>query len=413
MDSSGLTTLIALLAVGYVTADLFTRLVRRFALHFELVDLPGERKIHSRPVPRFGGLAIYLAVHCSLSAGLLLSPHYLGLATLAAKPLLAIFLGGLFVLLLGAADDYWRLSAAWKLFFQVVISLIPILGGVVISGFTVPSTGVAIDFFELNRVVGILLTVLWTAGLMNALNFIDGADGLLSGVCTIAALVLGMVSMHHQQYLVAGAFFTIMGSCLGFLRHNSYPASIFCGDSGSLFLGYMFATLTVYANIKSTALSSFLLPVLALGLPIFDSLATVAIRALRGIPVAQPGRDHLHHKLMRLGYSQRTVGRFFYAIALVLGLLTLFMMNRSDEFATLCVVMVTLAIFTLSRQLDVLFERRQERLMQQLGHLPEQLTAVGAVPPPGSAGDPPAAPPPSVTNPAESRREDGPPAASR
>jgi UDP-GlcNAc:undecaprenyl-phosphate GlcNAc-1-phosphate transferase len=284
---------------AFLLAVLATPAIRRAALGLGMVDRPAERKLHSKPVPLLGGVAIYGAVIFSL----LLFPDSKGLVQLTG-----IVLGASWISFWGLWDDRFGLSPIVKLLAQVAAGVILIAVGVQVS-LPVPDW------------VNIALTLFWVVGITNAFNLLDNMDGLSSGVAAVAAAWIMLMAAMNGQFLVGGLAAAVLGACLGFLIHNFNPARIFMGDSGSLFLGFMMAVLGIKLRFPANVnWVTWMVPVLVLGVPVFDT-ALVFISRLRRRknPFTTPGKDHLSHRLTRIGWTGREVVLLLYLAGCALG----------------------------------------------------------------------------------------------
>lgn len=287
-------------------------MIRRIALKLGLVDRPGGRKIHKSPIPRVGGIALYLG-------GLIGALPFLTDNT----ETVGILLAGTFVMLIGLLDDLIDLQARVKLAGQIVGCLILLAAGVKIDFVT--------DFITGHGLValGLLtwpLTLLWVTGLTNTVNLVDGVDGLAGGIVFIALstlLAVRLVTPHlHDSELISNVLIltaAIMGSLLAFLRFNVYPAIIFMGDSGAYFLGFMTAALSVAGATKGSILFPLIVPLIALGLPVLDVFFAILRRYSKKVPIFQADKEHLHHRLLEKGFSQRDTTRFLWMVSACFG----------------------------------------------------------------------------------------------
>ena len=274
----------AAVALGLVV--LLAPAVGGMARRLGVVDHPGGRRQHSRPVPRLGGIALFLGIMVPALAFLELGRETRG-----------ILLGAAVATVVGAVDDFRGLRWLEKLVGQVGAASIPVGFGIWIDRFTFPFLGV----HELSPWLGKPLTVLWIVALMNMVNFLDGLDGLAAGVCSIAGGTFSVIALSLGKPQAAIVF----GACLGFLRHNFYPARIFMGDSGALLLGFALATVAVQGLLKTAATVALFFPLLVLAVPILDTGFVVARRLKYGQPIYAADREHLHHRFLRIGFSQR------------------------------------------------------------------------------------------------------------
>jgi UDP-GlcNAc:undecaprenyl-phosphate GlcNAc-1-phosphate transferase len=296
----GLAFLVAALVVALVTTPLAMRLAWRLGV----VDQPGGRRIHDRPVPLLGGLGIV--------AGILL----------AAAPLIdierryvALFGGAVLIALLGAIDDWLGLPPWLKLLGQVGCATLPVAAGIRIEKITVPVLlGDGIDLAWL----GWPLTVIFIVAVANIVNFADGMDGLAGGMCAIAGVSFAILSTSLYRYDAAIVFAAVAGACVGFLRWNFHPARVFMGDSGALPLGFLLAALSVQGVVKTSAALALVFPLLVLLVPILDTSFVILKRLKYRQPISSGDRNHFHHRLLEIGYSQRRAALLLYAWCAVL-----------------------------------------------------------------------------------------------
>lgn len=291
---------------AFIVAWAVTPLVILTSKRFNLFDWPGEkRKVHEQPVSRLGGVSLFV----SFLASFLLFHFglHIPFSWFFVLGILAFFLTGLL-------DDLFSLSPWLKLLGQILGAVLLIQGGVIIRFFTLPWD----QMFYLGF-WGYPLTLLWIVGIANALNLIDGLDGLSGGVGAIASFTLGMIAWQEGRMEPAVLSFILSGGILGFLLYNFPPARIFLGDGGALFLGAMLASTSVQGAVKSAAAFTLAVPILILGVPIFDTFFAIVRRKKNGLSILHPDRGHLHHRLLERGYSQREVVVIFYGISALCG----------------------------------------------------------------------------------------------
>jgi len=298
-----MTVVFAFLISCIVTLSI-TPWIRKLAIRTGFMDIPDARKAHAHPTPFLGGVALFIGLTCSFVLFGDKSPHAL-----------IIGFGALATLLLGLWDDKTHASARSKLIGQIAIASVTYFSGLSISFVTDPFSGEIIHLGWLSFPV----TLIWIVGIMNTLNLIDGMDGLASGVSAICAFMMTLVAIALGQYPVALLSASILGVTLGFLRYNFTPAQIFLGDAGSLLLGYLLATVSIIGVLKSTLTLSMLLPLLMLAVPIFDTMDAILRRIKRGQPIYMADRDHIHHRLLRMGFNQKQVVLILYAMTAVFG----------------------------------------------------------------------------------------------
>src|ERR1700746_1237808 len=284
--------------VALVVVVLLTPAVGGMARLLGAVDAPGGRRLNRRPVPRLGGLALFLGILVPALAFLPLGRETRG-----------VLLGAAVAVTVGAIDDFRGLRWFEKLGGQVLAASIPVGFGVWVDRFTFPVIGV----HALPAWVGMPLTVIWIVAIMNMFNFLDGLDGLAAGVAAIAGLTFSVIALSLGKPDAAILSAIVFGACVGFLRHNFYPARIIMGDSGALLLGYMLATISVQGLLKTAATVALFFPLLVLAIPIVDTTFVVVRRLKHGEPVFEADQAHLHHRFLRRGFSQRRAALTIWA----------------------------------------------------------------------------------------------------
>ncbi|MGI6452584.1 MAG: glycosyltransferase family 4 protein [Syntrophomonadaceae bacterium] len=302
--------------------------VIKLALKIKAVDRPEKRKVHSRLMPRLGGLAIFVPFTLVMA---LMGKFY--------GPYTGIILGGSIIFLVGALDDIFGLSAWVKLGGQIIAALVAIHYGVIVHFVTNPFDG----YLDLGM-LSLPLTLLWIVGVSNAINLIDGLDGLAAGVSAIAAITMGIIAFNEGLFGAAGVALILVAAILGFLPYNFYPAQTFMGDGGSNFLGFILACMAVMGTAKSAALISLLVPLVILGIPIFDTFFAIIRRIHKKQPIFSPDKDHLHHRLMALGVSHRRTVLIIYAISIVFGAISVTMTFISGPKALMVIALLMLAV---------------------------------------------------------------------
>lgn len=317
---------------AFLTASILsfvlTPLAKKLAHKIGAIDVPkDDRRVHKTPIPRLGGLAIYLATFITIFVfGLM------GEVTMDSS-IVAIFIGASIIVVMGMVDDTKPLSAKVKLLGQIIAALVLVKGGIRIEVFSNPF----IEGYNVTSlgVFSIPVTVIWIVGITNTLNLIDGLDGLAAGVGAIASLSLFFVAANFVNispfyYVVMFIAVVLSGAAVGFLPYNFNPAKIFMGDTGSLFLGYMFAVLSVRGVMKGVTTLSFVLPIVILGLPIFDTAFAIVRRSLKGQPIMQADKGHVHHRFLRLGYTQKQTVLTMYLICVALGMIAFLLSNMTS-----------------------------------------------------------------------------------
>jgi UDP-GlcNAc:undecaprenyl-phosphate GlcNAc-1-phosphate transferase len=301
-----MTQILLIFLTALTFSILGTPVARRLALHTGVVDAPSARKIHGTPVPLLGGAAIYAAFVLAL---IVLGDQFY------IRELIGILLGATLVSLFGLADDRWGLHAYLKLGGQLLAGVVLILGGAQVQLFAQPWLNWA-------------LTLLWVVGITNALNLLDNMDGLSGGVTTVAAaFFLLLAAMGRPPQVLVGAMAAaLVGACIGFLRYNLNPATIFMGDTGSLFLGFLLAALGIKLRFPSNVpWITWLVPVCVLALPIFDTALVTVSRLRRGLnPLTAAGTDHLSHRLVALGLTRREAVLTCYLLGGACGMVAIY-----------------------------------------------------------------------------------------
>jgi UDP-GlcNAc:undecaprenyl-phosphate GlcNAc-1-phosphate transferase len=289
-------------ATAFVVSLALTPVVGRIATRYGLVDQPGERGLSDRPTPQLGGVALLAAILVAAALWLKLNGEVRG-----------ILAGAAIIVVVGALDDAFELRAHWKLLGQAVAALVPVLSGVVVHDFTLPFLH-RVDLGGAAEPV----TLLGLVALMNVVNFSDGIDGLAAGVCTITAMTFAIIAFDLGQGAAAVLAALTAGAALGFLVHNFHPASVFMGDSGSNLLGLMLGSIAVQGTLKTNALISLVGPLVILAVPFLDTGFVVAKRLKYRRPIHVADDEHFHHRLARIGFSQRRTVLYLYAWTLLL-----------------------------------------------------------------------------------------------
>ena len=327
--------------------------IRALALRFDLVDHPEKRKMHQIPIPLLGGVAIFISFGIVSAAAFVLLGD---LQTESLRSYLGLMAGTALILMLGVYDDVRGLKAIQKAAGQTVAAIAVVALGGRVELFTNPLG----SSFELGW-LGVPLAVLWIVGVTNAVNLIDGLDGLAAGIGTIAALGLFAVAYPGNTF-VAAMTIVLAGSTLGFLKHNFYPAKMFLGDAGSMFIGFTLAVIGLHGSFKATTATILFLPIIVLGVPIFDTLFAIARRAHRRISPFKADREHIHHRLIRAGLHHRNVVLVLYFLCSYLALTAYSISQLPYRTAFLFLVLLTMAGIIGLRTLRFIEERLETRL---------------------------------------------------
>lgn len=344
--------LFLVVAVSLTIALIGTAAMIRLAPKWGLVANPGERRIHVKPTPMGGGIAIFIAIWAPIIAGLALchclvnsgkglvfwpdlTPYLTGITGLSPR-LGAIFVGGLVIFLLNLADDFWKLSPWARLAVEAIVAI-----GLVLCGLNV-------SIFIDNAFIRGAITVLWIVGLINAFNMMDNMDGLSAGVASIIAVFFCIVAVQTGHYFIAAFLCCIIGALLGFLLFNFPPAAIFMGDCGATTIGYMLSVMTVEFTFFQPERPYFpiVLPLMVFGVPLFDTITVVWIRLRSGRSPFQGDTNHFSHRLLALGMTHRQAVLTIYLVTatVALGATVLY---YASSFAVLVIFAQTVAIFTI------------------------------------------------------------------
>lgn len=339
------------LLVSLIISFLTTPLVRKLAFRVGAVDIPKDnRRMHKEPIPFLGGVAIYIAVIASM---LIFMP-------LKSTTIVAFIIGGTIIMLTGLVDDFRDLSPKKKLALQLLAGLVLVLGGVTIKKLTYPfTTDGSSRVITLSYWLSVPISLFWVVGITNTINLIDGLDGLSAGVSTISSLTLMIVAYklgYREIVIISGI---VAGSTLGFLPYNFNPAKIFMGDAGALFLGFMLSAITIEGVMKSAATIAIVVPIMILGIPIFDTTFAICRRLAKGQHPMQADKGHLHHRLLNHGYSQRQTVLILYGISIIFGAISVSIVKvnskRSVELSVILFVAAIIFAIIVGR-----FEKKEE-----------------------------------------------------
>ena len=283
----------------FVFSALFIPVVKKIAEFIGAMDVPDERKVHKKPIPRMGGLAIY--------GGFLLGYMIFGQHSVQMN---AILIGSIIILITGIFDDIKPIPAKYKFICQIVgASVIPLYGGILLQD--ISAFGLYLNF----GIFAYPITILFIVGAVNCINLIDGLDGLSSGIASIYFLTIGIIGLllNSSTGLDITLTFIMLGSTLGFLLHNFHPAKIFMGDSGSMFLGYIISVIALL-GFKNVTLTSFVVPMFLLAIPVLDTLFAIIRRLINHKPIGMPDKNHLHHQLLNMKLSQTKTVLIIYLV---------------------------------------------------------------------------------------------------
>ena len=356
-----LTAVIAVLAAALISFVL-TPVVKALAPKFGFVDVPkDERRMHNHPIPTIGGLAIFVSFVLVSLFVCHLNRQFIGM-----------LLGALVIVVLGVVDDKYDLNAKLKLVVQILAAAIPVSQGVVIRYISHPFGFLGVPYLSLG-VLAVPVTICWIVAITNAVNFIDGLDGLSVGVCSISSLSMGIIALMLGQSNEAVILAALLGACLGFLPYNFNPAKIFMGDTGATFLGFMLACMAVSGLFKLYAVISFVVPILVLGVPLFDICFACIRRLCHHVSPMHADRSHIHHRLIDSGFNQRQSVLILYVVASLMGILAVQVSTSGAGKALMVLITVVvvgciaLAILTRSDTLHAQAKQQEEEAAKQAG----------------------------------------------
>ncbi len=334
-------TYFALFLIATIASLVTTPLIRRLCERYNLLDVPLDgRRIHRTAIPRLGGIALYIS--CLSTLSLLAFWDNLLTQTLSGmkSEILTLLIPATLVLLLGAYDDLRGANAVVKFVgLGLIATLFYTMGGR-IDALSIPLFGSV----ELPPLVSFVVTVVWLVGIANAFNLIDGMDGLASGAALFSSLVILGVSVSQHRPLTIVVALVLCGALAGFLRYNFNPASIFLGDSGSLFTGFLLAALSVLGTQKATTAVAIVVPILAFGVPVVDTAMTMGRRLLSRKPVFEGDNEHIHHMLLARGWSQRRAALVLYAVCALFGLVALIFPATGSKLTGFMVFVISVAV---------------------------------------------------------------------
>lgn len=327
--------------IAFILSFFLTPIAKKLAIKLGVLDYPkDERKLHKEPIPYLGGAAIYASAMISLLI-------FMDLDRLT----ISIMAGGTVMFLTGLADDMKNISAKTKLLAQILAALIALWGGVKINWITNPFSSSEL-LFLVN--LSIPVTIIWIVGITNTINLIDGVDGLASGVAAIASATLMFIAAINGFHFVMIYCAILAGSSLGFLPYNFNPAKIFMGDTGSLFLGYMLAVLSIIGVMKTVTFVTIVIMVFVLGIPIFDTSFAIIRRIINKKPIMEADKGHVHHRLLDKGFSQKETVIILYVISIVFGAAAIFIADSEPLIGTFVVVVASILIVVAGRKIGLL-----------------------------------------------------------
>ena len=355
-------TVLLSVAAALIVSFLMTPPVKAFAYKVGAIDVPKDnRRMHKVPIPRLGGLAIFI--------GFMVSTLLFNEIDMQMR---GILLGSVIIVLLGVVDDIKPLPAMLKFVVQIIASLVPISHGVVIQALSNPNVFSGNAYWVLGG-LSLPITILWIVGITNAVNLIDGLDGLANGVSAICATTMLIIALLVADGGVALTMAALVGACVGFMPYNTNPAKMFMGDTGATFLGFILATMSIQGLFKFYALISFAVPFLILGLPIFDTAFAMIRRIAKGQSPMKPDRSHVHHRLIDMGLNQKQAVATLYCISAILGMSAVVLTTSGELkamvfFVALCVVAIVAARVVFPKEVQDGLREEMAELMDHSHH---------------------------------------------
>ncbi|MDA2929733.1 undecaprenyl/decaprenyl-phosphate alpha-N-acetylglucosaminyl 1-phosphate transferase [Acidobacteria bacterium AH-259-O06] len=364
-----------LFLVSLGSVSLLTPLSIKIAGKIGAVDIPTERKVHKTPVPRLGGVAVILSVAIALLLG---AAGNVYISRIVNTSLMGMVAGSMVIIAVGLWDDTRNANPFLKLACQLIAAVIAVSMGVQFELASNPLVGEMRDFFDLG-VLAFPLSVLWIVFLTNAMNLIDGLDGLACGIALFTSMTLFLISVNIRAGDVTYFYIALAGATLGFLRYNRFPAKVFLGDTGSMFLGFSLGCLSITGFQKSFTLSSLVIPMIIFGIPIFDSALALTRRYVNGRGLTTADREHLHHRLIDLGLSQRQAVLLLYFVTVLLGIIAFAFTVQLNEYAAVVTVVIGVVGGLLAKELNLfgtqvrkmerefMYEKKQKSLFEGIG----------------------------------------------
>jgi len=337
--------------VTFLTSALLVPFVKKCAEHVGAMDIPNKRKVHTVPIPRLGGLAIFGAFLLG----------YMLFARMSIQ-MLSILIGGFIVVLIGLFDDIKPVPAKIKFCLQIIAACVIVFYGKIVLNH-IDMLGINIDF---PIPINYLITILFIVGITNSINLIDGLDGLSSGVSSIYFATIAIIAfiLNKMQGLDTILSLIMLGATLGFLVHNFHPAKIFVGDTGSLFLGFTISVIALL-GFKATTLTSLIIPIVILAIPIFDTALAIFRRLLKGEKIMSPDKDHFHHQLLKMKFSIRSTVLIIYAINILFASVSIFFVLGDSKMAIAVYVVLMILLLFLVLKTDILFNHHKDTAMKK------------------------------------------------
>ena len=337
--------------VTFITSLLLVPIIKKIAIHVNAMDMPNERKVHKVPMPRMGGLAIFL----SFMLGYMLYAR-------ESTVMLSVLMGSFLIIICGMLDDINSIHARYKFIVQIIAAATVCIYGNLTLNY--------VSFLGLNMYFpapfNYIITIFFMVAIMNAINLIDGLDGLAAGISSIYFVTIAIIAFILNQMGGLDVILSLImaGATLGFLVHNFPPASIFMGDSGSLFLGYIISVIALL-GFKATTLTSLIIPICILAIPIFDTASAIIRRLLKGQNIGKPDKEHFHHQLLKMKFSPRTTILIIYFITIMFSTVSVFFVLGDQKVAMLIYIILMLFLIFIVMKTDILFKHKKTVIAEE------------------------------------------------
>ncbi len=346
LDLNNHTHIFIIILTCFIFCFLITFYIKKIAKHIGAMDIPNKRKVHTVPMPRLGGLGIFLTFLFGYMLFGVQNPQ-----------MNAILIGSFIIIIVGVIDDISPIGATTKLFGQLIAaSIVLFYGGIILDKVTIFKMHIDFGLFAYP------LTILFIVACINIINLIDGLDGLSTGICSIFYLTVGIIALMKATFggLDVSLVFIMLGASLGFLVHNFHPAKIFSGDSGSMFQGFMIATISLL-GFKTITMTSFVIPVLLLGIPILDTLFAIIRRTLKKEPIYKPDKEHLHHQLLKLGLSHRNTVLAIYAMNILFAFASIVYTINDKKLGIIIYIIIFILIVFIITKTSIIKEKKAKK----------------------------------------------------
>ena len=344
LDLNNHTHIFIIVFTCFLFCFLITFYIKKIAIHIGAMDIPNTRKVHTKPMPRLGGLGIFLTF--------LFGYMLFGVQSIQMN---AILIGAFIIVIVGVIDDIRPLGATTKFLGQLIAaSIVLFYGGIILDKITIANFHLSFGIFAYP------ITILFIVACINIINLIDGLDGLSTGTCSIFYLTIGIIAFMKARFggLDVSLAFIMLGASLGFLIHNFYPASIFSGDSGSMFQGFMIATISLL-GFKTITMTSFFIPILLLGIPILDTVFAIIRRTLKKEPIYKADKEHLHHQLLKLGLSHRNTVLAIYAMNILFAFASIIYAINDKKLGIIIYVIIFILIIFIIKKTNIIADKKR------------------------------------------------------